>query len=356
MLADPFPPLCQPSHVCRGICFALAAVLAITFPRFADGQQEYTLTDDDQWTATDAADPGTPEGQIQQIRTALAEEDYDRAESLATRWIKRHPRHELLPEAYLLRGDALYALHNYYESLFEYEFIARRFPSSEAFIPALEREYEIARMFVAGKKRKLWGLRWVDARADGEELLIRIQERLPGSRLAELAGMDLADFYFARRKMQLAAEAYELFIENYPGSDQLPKARRRLVYSFLAAFKGPQFDATGLYEARARLQQLKVIDPVTADEVGADALLTRISESDALKMLQTAIWYRSVDNYVSCEFTIRRLLRRYPDSIAATDALRMIPDILKQLPENVIDEAPDYDALRAAALGTDENR
>jgi hypothetical protein len=85
--------------------------------------------------------------------------------------------------------------------------------------------------------------------------------------------------------------------------------------------------------------------------MGASAIVTRIDESDARKMLTTAEWYLRRDDYIAAEYTIRRLLRRYPRTIAAADALRLILGILNRLPENVIDDGPDYTALRAAILG-----
>jgi len=314
----------------------------------ATAQQTYSLTDDDQWTQVGEPDPATPEGQLALARQALARNAA--ALELASQWIDSHERHALVPEAYLLRGDAKAALGNEYQALFDYEYVARRYPGSDVFVPALEREYEIAKGYAEGRKRKLWGMRIVDATETAEELLIRIQERLGGSRLAEQAGMALADFYFRRGDMTLAVEAYDLFIENYPRSEQIDKAKRRLIYANLALFKGPEFDPAGLYEARLRLRELQRFEPVLAERIGAEAILTRIDEKDAEKLLTTARYYVRTGNYVSAEFTVRRLVKQYPLSVAATDALRMIPDILEKLPDNVIASAPDYAAYRKAIL------
>ena len=56
---------------------------------------------------------------------ALAAGENRRAEGLAREWIERNPRHLLMPEAYLLKGDAIKARGEYYQALFEYEFVAR---------------------------------------------------------------------------------------------------------------------------------------------------------------------------------------------------------------------------------------
>jgi tetratricopeptide (TPR) repeat protein len=333
----------------------LATVLAVSFAAGVQAQESYRLTDEDTWTKTSKVDPSTPQGQLLEIRRTLALGEASRAESMAKAWIERNDRDPLLPEAYLLRGDALLAQGDEYKSLFDYEFVARSYSGSEAFVTALRRELDIAQDYAAGLHRKFLGLRILPAEDEAEEIFIRVQERMPGSRLAEEAGMALADFYFERRRMRLAAEAYALFLENYPRSSQVDKARKRLIFSQLASFKGPEFDAAGLYEARGRLQRLRTMQPAEAQRIGADALLTRIDESDAAKMLQTARWYESVGNPIAAELYVRRLVRRYPNSVAAADALRWIPTLLTQLPPTVLKSAPNYDALRAGILGIPES-
>ncbi|MCP3905464.1 MAG: outer membrane protein assembly factor BamD [Planctomycetes bacterium] len=315
-------------------------------------QESFRLGDDDNWVQEAVPEPGTSAGQIARIRRALASGQHDRAEFLATEFIERNPTDPLLPEAYLARGDSLRARRDYYDALFDYEYIAQGFPGSEVFVTALERELEIAQLFAGGLRRQMWGMRILNASDEAEELLIRIQERMPGSHLAEEAGMTLADFYFARQRMDLAAEMYALFVENFPRSQRIDKARRRLIFAHLASFKGPEHDAAGLYNARTRILSLQATDPAAAQELGADALLTRIDESDAAKMLETARWYLRTGDPVAAELTVRRLVERYPRSIAARRALRAIPAILARLPVSVIAEAPDYEILRAALLGS----
>lgn len=336
-------PSAEPSIRMLLCLIALSAAAAT-----ASAQETYTLGEDDTWTPTTSAEAGTPAERLAHARRALAHGEFERAAQLASTWIERFPRDPMLPDAYLVRADALLGQKEHYQALFDYEFIARGYPGSEAFVTSLQRELEIARLFASGTRRKLWGLRVIDASSEAEELLIRIQERMPGSRLAEEAGIELADFYFRRRDMSLAAEAYALFIENYPKSSQISKARRRLIYANLAAFKGPQFDAAGLREADARLAELQIVEPASAQDIGADAIRARIGESTAQKVLTTAKWYLAIGDVVSAEFTIRRLLKKHPRSAAAAEALQMMPSILPRLPATVRAKAPDYEALLKA--------
>ena len=313
--------------------------------------QRYELDALDRWKKVADADPTSEEAQLLAARRALAEGEHARAERLATAFLDRYPLSRYRADALLVRGDAI-RVDDEYEALFEYEEICRRYPGSEVFVPALEREYSIACEYAAGLERRFFGtVRIVDARADAEELLIRVQERLPGSELAEKACMSLCDFYFDRREMMMAAEAYRIFIENYPRSPQANKARLRLIFSFLAGFKGPEYDASGLLEARAKLQSLQSLQPSLAQQVGAESILFRIEESEAAKFLTTARWYLEVGDPISAELFIRRLVQRHPKSIATLEALRIVPAVVARLPESIVRSAPDYRTLRRELLG-----
>ncbi|MGA0286016.1 MAG: outer membrane protein assembly factor BamD [Phycisphaerales bacterium] len=331
----------------------VAALLAWSVASSAAAQEKtYELTEDDQWSLLAEKDPDGEAAQLLQVRRALGIDEPRRALNLVEGFLDRAPFSRWRPEALLLKGDAQLALGDEYDALMTYEELVQKYPGSAVFVTALEREFDIAKAYAGGLKRKFLGLfRILDTADDAEELLIRIQERLPGSTLAENAGMTLADFYFERRDLFMAAEAYDIFIENYPRSTQIDKARLRLIYSYLANFRGPEYDAVGLLEAQARLRELQAIRPALAQKVGAEALLVRVYESDAVKMLQTARWYLETEDPISAEHVIRRLVEAYPDSIATLDALRMIPSILSLMPETAVAAAPDYAAWREAKLG-----
>lgn len=312
----------------------------------AVAQDVYRLGNDDEWALEARPAPDSAAAQLSAARELLAAGRADRALNMANRWLVRNPTSALLPEAHLIRADAYVALGDEYEALYDYEYLVRKYPGSEVFTIALDREYDIAVKYAHGMKRKVFGLRIADATDEGEELLIRIQERLPGSRLAERAGLQLADMYFRQRRMELAAEAYSIFIERYPRSTEIPFARRRLIYANIATYKGPEFDIVGLLEAKVELQQLSVVRPAEAERIGAHALVLRIVESEATKILTTGLWYDDMGDPIAAELTLRNLVQRHPRSVAASKALDRMPAILAQLPESVLKHTPDYSTFQ----------
>ncbi len=330
----------------RVLAKSLGLVLLLTAASHVAGQISYELNDEG-FQKVDQPDPTSPTGRLQAARTALAEGEAKRATKLLNEWIGQNPYSPLMAEALLLRGDSWVARKEYYKSLFDYEKLLRQYPGSPQFKLALEREFEIAELFGSGVRRKLWGMRWITATGEAEELYIRIQERAPGSKLAERAGIALGDFYYDRGDMWLATEMYTIFSENYPRSQWSAHAMQRQIEANWALFKGPNFDATGLFEAERHLMKFKQEHPAEAERAGADEQLARIDEQLANKQLNVARWYERVNKMVSARYMYRRVVTDHPRSSAAIEAANR----LRELGETV--EIPDAPAPKPTPAADD---
>jgi outer membrane protein assembly factor BamD (BamD/ComL family) len=336
-------------------CIALFSSL-LAIPQ-ALAQETYTLDEKtDTWVLTDTPEAGSSEAQLASASKQLALGNYQEALRISSIWIERNKHsddYSLMGEAHIIHGDALFAQGYFYESLFDYEVVARDYYGTKSSITANEREFEIAKMFAGGLRKLLWGMRIADATDEAEELFIRIQERLPRSPLAENAAMELADLYYRRKQMKLANDMYLIFVENYPQSLEIDKAKARLIYTRLATYRGPTFNDAGLFDARKELLQLRSTSPRLAKTVDSSALITRIDESLGQKALRTAQWYLKTNNPIAAEYTVRRLIVEYKQTAASIEALEhLVPKILPQLPPIVMQEIGDfYDINQEALLG-----
>ncbi|MBX3386240.1 MAG: outer membrane protein assembly factor BamD [Phycisphaeraceae bacterium] len=295
-------------------------------PAFAQSN-EFTLGTDGSWVQTDAPAPDSDEAIIAQARRFLAEDRPAQARTMLDSWIRQNERtgSPWLPDALVLRGDSLTMLGDEYNALYDYERVIKEFTGSSAFVTAVERELDIGVRYVNGYRRTFLGMRIVDASDIGEELLIRVQERMPGSRLAERAGIELADHYYRIRDLKLAAEAYDLFLRNYPNSQYHQKAMQRRVYATIARYKGPKYDGSSLLDSQVLIRRFRNMYPAKASEAGLDeALLSRIDESAAAELYESARWYLAQGDEVAARYVLRRLVRERPRTAAAVRALEFL--------------------------------
>ena len=238
-------------------------------------------------------------------------------------WIEEHRRasHPLLAEAYLLRGDAWVAARNEWKALYDYEALIKQFPGSEEFARAVEREVEIGTRYANGLWRKQFGWRIIDATSEGQELLLRASERMPGSALAERAQIELADSYLANGDWELATETYEIFLTNFPRSVHRQRAMKNLIAGHVRGYKGPRYDGRGLLEARALIERFRDDFPADADRAGLSRdLINRIDEQLAAQAMVRVRFYERRGDGPAMRLVLRRVVEQYPGTAAAQDA------------------------------------
>jgi outer membrane protein assembly factor BamD (BamD/ComL family) len=301
---------------------------------------EYTLDTDGSLRAVQQPEPGSDESVIAQARMLLAQERPSAAFDLIDRWIGRNDiegsgTSMWLPEAYLLKGDCLMAKRREFKALLVYEPLIARFPASESFVTAIERELMIAQAYSDGLQRRVMGFRTGKTRTIAEELMIRAQERMPGSVVAERAAIMLGDHYYKTRQMELAAEAYDLYLLNFPRGQSRAKAMQGRIFANIALFKGPRYDTSTILDAQTQIQTFLRTLPSDAERLGIDeALLIRLDDSLAGQQLETAKWYIKRGEDASARYVLRRLMRDHPRSAIAGTAMMMLQqrDWLEKFP------------------------
>jgi hypothetical protein len=303
------------------------------------------------WVQEKAPAEGTDEWVLAKARKELAEDRPQAAYRTINAWLSPRERTvgPLIPQAFLIRADAT-AVNNEYEALYDYETIIKSFPGSPEYVTAVERELEIGVRYLNGLNRKQLGLRWVGAESVGEELLLRVHERMPGSQLGERAVIELGDYYYRELDLASAAVVYQSFAINYPRSAYVMRAKQRQVFANLGQFKGPRYDTISLLDSAVLIRRFQNEYPAQAVAVGLDdALLTRIEDSRAEQLYETATWYMDRGDPVSSRVVLRRLLRNYPQTAAAGKAYAM----MKQQGWDVDPQGQqdDYNGGRDKAVG-----
>jgi len=314
----------------HGTALALIAAALLIAPAAVGQGPAFTLERDGRWQLENEPEPGSDEAVIAEVRRLLADDRPGAAHDRIDAWIKENDpdaqgESPWLPEAYLARGDALVAMNQEFQALFDYEAVASRFPESTAFVRAIDRELHIARLYSNGLKRRVFGFRTAQTENTAVELMIRAQERLPGSVIAEQAAIDLADHYFRKRDMALAAEAYDLYLLNYPAGPNRVKAMQRRIFANIAQFKGPAYDSSSLLDAQQQIRRFAAQLPTEAERLGIDdALLARVDESLAQQRLDTAKWRLNRGDLASARFLLRRVIKDHPRSTASSEAIQMM--------------------------------
>lgn len=306
---------------------------------FAAAPQSWELRDG-RWT-TVAAPTTAPvvvhDETLNQMETLLQQRRGEDARRLGVEWIKGHKDKDapLRDRALFLLGQACSLEHEWFKGFYYFDELMDEYPESRYYYMALEKQYELADAFLNGRKRTFLWFRMLSAEDEAVEMMYRIQQRSPGSPLAEKALLRTADYYYADSQYDLAADTYGVYARSYPRSPKVPRVRLRQAFSNYAQFRGLRFDATPLIDARAQLVEIAALYPDLAAEENLLPIVERIDQTFARKILVTADFYRRTNEPKAAVYNYRFLLATYPnspDAAKAKAALEKMPPRALEIP------------------------
>jgi len=227
-------------------------------------------------------------------------------------------------------------------------------PNSELYAEALEKQFHIAKEFLAGRKIRVLGVFKIKGYAAGEKIMERISERAGNATIGLDAAVEVAKSYEERGKFEeeyydLAYLKWSEIFDTYDkrlrisspwptgevGKDALlGKARCRH-----NAYKGPEYDVSGLigralipesyYESAKGLNQRFSRDYSEAvKRFDIEGKLKQINEQVAYKDFSTGRYYQRTGNRQAANLYYQMVIRDWPDSKAAKMANKMLVENL----------------------------
>jgi len=273
----------------------------------------------DEWTTQPAAAEAAPANELDHARELLARGEPRRARRLMQKWAKQNQGHERYYEGVYLYGDALFECGDFYKAYEQYEQVVEN-TAGELFRQALAREKDVALAFLSGRKRIVWKILRLPAYDEALDVLTRIWERVPGSRLGEDALEIKARYHYERGDMDLAQDEYANLAREYPAGRFIQFAMLRSAEAAEAAFPGTRFDDRPLLEASERYRQMQSSFPAYAERANVAPRLDGIRQKRAAKDFDIARWYERTRQPAAAEFYFRLILKDWPDTLAAAEA------------------------------------
>ncbi len=258
-------------------------------------------------------------GPLAEARGLLAEGKVRKARRQLNGWLDDYPDDDAYFEGVFLLGECYFRLGDFWRAAEQYEAVAEN-TAGTLFRRANERVVDVARAFLAGKKRILWRVFRIPAYDDGLELLDRVWEREPGSRLGEFALWTKAEYHRRRGDVDLAQDEYAFLVEEYPAGRYVQLAMLRSAETAEAAFPGVRHDERPLLNAAERYRQINDVFPPFAEREGVPQRIEGIRQQRAQKDLEVARWYERTRRPEAAIFYYRLVVNDWSQTVAAAEA------------------------------------
>jgi outer membrane protein assembly factor BamD (BamD/ComL family) len=291
----------------------LIALVSLAAP-CAGARAEEVQFQSGQWAATSAPVRGTSGGELAMIRQALRDGRCKRAIKLADRFVEKHAEDSGVEEAMYLGGQAQLDRGMYWQAYGRFEKQIAKFPAGDFLRRATAREADVARAFLAGKKRLVWGFLPLSARSEGVSIMERVIGRVSGTQMAAQCLTELADYYFNRKQWAEAALAYDRFTEMFAGQYDTARAEYMAALSHFNSFRGVAYEDTPLLEARHRFKAFVSRYPNATRTDAALTCITRIEDLLAQKGHAIGKFYARIGQPRPAAFYYQLVARLYPDT------------------------------------------
>ncbi len=234
--------------------------------------------------------------------------------------LKKFPGDPTCEEAMFVAGEAEYDHEQFYQAFAWYEKQLARYPSGPFSERALLREMEIGKGLMGGEKRQLWRVIPIKAADEGIEILQKVAEHAPGTKLAEDALMHIGDWRYERGEFDKAVETYDQFLKLMPRSRLASQAMLNGAHATLEQYRGVEYDESPLLEAHDRYLFFQETYPQIARREDVGQILSGIVDAQAERLMHCAGFYERTNRPKAAVYYYRKILEDFPDTYHAISA------------------------------------
>jgi len=202
----------------------------------------------------------------------------------------------------------------------QYEKFLDDYPGSSLRDAALEREFEIASDYLAGRKKQVLLVFRVRGYDEGIKIMEKISDRSGSADIAKRASLAVAHSYEKRRKYNEAYLKWSEISSRWPTGGTGKEALLAMARTKYAAYRGPLYDGSGLISAKSYYENFKLRYPEEAQKLQVDEILSRIGEQLAEKNLRIAKYYSRTGSSGPANMYYQMVVDNWPQSKAAQTA------------------------------------
>lgn len=234
-----------------------------------------------------------------------------------------------------MEGELQYWQDRYVKAMAKYEKLLKDNPGSEFAQPAMDRQFDIAKAYLEGRKKTVLGFIKISGQSEGVSIMERLTDRDgldDPNGIGLRAAVTVAENYEARARY---LEAYLKWSEIASYWETGPIGKRALLqmaednlaaYNVHSPQKRPRFDASKLTTAKTYYERFLTRYPEDAAKLDVPQKIAEIDEQMAYKQLTAGQYYRRVGKTQAANFYFNTVVKNWPDTPAAETARQALKE------------------------------
>jgi outer membrane protein assembly factor BamD len=221
-----------------------------------------------------------------------------------------------------MKAELLFSEGKFVKASHAYEKFLTDFPRSPLYEAALERQFAIATAFLSGQKVPVLKIFRIKGYAEGEKIMEQIEDRAGNAPIALRAALSVVKSYEDRGKFNEAYLKWSQIQTKWPTGQTGEDALLGMGRCKHAAYKGPNYDASGLISAKSYYENFRLRYPEDANKLDIEKKIGQINEQMAYKQFSIGQYYQRTGSKQAAFFYYQMVIDNWPNSAAAEMAKR----------------------------------
>lgn len=261
--------------------------------------------------------------------------------------VKTWPLSPNAPEAQYRYAMCQSKLYQFAGAFKEFQRCLDKYPDTTHFDDILKNQYEIACLFLAGERQKLWVIPTLPSMDKAVEMFEQVIKNGPYSKYAAMCQLKIG---FAREKQHKwadAVKAYQELIRKYPRSDLADDAQFQIGYANMSASQAigeAEYDQSATDHAIQGFEDYITKYPGSEKIEQAKENIAKLQKGQASGLMKVAEYYDRAGKYDAALIYYNKVVQKFPSSELAKRASERAEQIKKRQYERLTDDIKKEDA------------
>jgi outer membrane protein assembly factor BamD len=241
--------------------------------------------------------------------------------------LRRWPLSFFAPEAQYRIGKLLEDEGDFQSAFKSFQTMVQKYPSSDYFEQALDEQYRIANLYLAGEPQRIWKIPVGPSMDKTVEMYQRIVKNAPYGTYAAQCQFNIGLAREKQRRFTDAIDAYQTVLDNYPTSPVASNAQYQIGYAWMRSTTAGDYDLGAARKAIDAFQDYLVRYPNSDKAEQAQENIVKLSQKQTQGAYDVAKFYETQHDPRGAFIYYNEVVREDPNCAQAQLAKKRIQEL-----------------------------
>ncbi len=241
--------------------------------------------------------------------------------------VRRWPLSFFAPEAQYRIGKIMEEEGDFAGAFKAFQLMVQKYPSSDYFEQALNEQYRIANLYLAGEPQRIWKIPVGPSMDKTIEMYERIIKNAPYGTYAPQCQFNIGLAREKQRRFTDAIDAYQKVLDNYPTSSAACNAQYQIGYAWMTSCQAGDYDMGAARKAVDAFQDFLVRYPSSDKAAQAQENIQKLGQRQTQGAFDIAKFYETQHDPRGAFIYYNEVVREDPNSPQAQIAKKRIQEL-----------------------------